>query len=196
MVEKILVRARDYLNSKASTFAFHMYPSALLTLLEDADPDNDPQVVSVRAGSAYAQGHIPGAINIGYQAVADLVNASKLIDPTKPAVVYCYTGHTGSLSTMALGILGYDVVNLLYGINGWTTSSAVASGQLKNFDSGTRAWDFPLDTDLGVGIDTLAAYDPPATGCQGCHTNFSAIWTDRVVDPPPGAVSAPSSGEG
>ena len=171
-----------------------MYPGNLATLLEDGDATNHPQIISVRAESAYDPGHVPGAINIPYRSVADLVNFTNLVDPGKPVVAYCYTGHTGSLSTVALGILGYKVVNLLYGMNGWSTT-APASGQLANFDT-NRGWDFPLNTDLPDGVDSLEDYDPPSTGCAGCHTSLTAIWTDLVERPEDAVILPPSSGEG
>ena len=194
VVKKILVRAGAYLNSVPTQFDLQVYPKALADNLEDGDAANDPQIISVRAASAYDAGHIPGAINIPYKSVADLVNYTKFaVAPGKPIVAYCYTGHTGSLSTMALGILGYDAKNLLYGMNGWSTT-APSSGQLVNFDL-NRGWDFPLHN-WGGGIDNLAAYTPPATGCQGCHTNLTALWAELVKFPEAGVVTPPSSGEG
>jgi rhodanese-related sulfurtransferase len=194
VVEKILVRGREYLNSASSQLDLQMFPGDLATLLEDENASNDPQIISVRAASAYEPGHIPGAVNVPYRSVADLVNFTNLVDPGKPVVVYCYTGHTGSLSTVALGILGYEVVNLLYGMNGWSTS-APASGQLAEFDT-NRGWDFPLDGDLPEGVDSLADYDPPSTGCEGCHTSLTAIWTDLEEAPEDAVILPPSSGEG
>lgn len=194
VIEKILVRAGDYLNSVPSQFDLQVYPSALSANLEDGDASNDPQIISVRGGAHYALGHVPGAINIGYKDVANLANTN-LIDPTKPVVAYCYTGHTGSLSTMALGILGYPVKNLLYGINGWNTSPAIASGQLVNFDL-MKAWDFPINDGDAEDLGSLADYIPP-TGCLECHGSLTAVFYDReVANPPVAAVEAPSEGEG
>lgn len=84
-VEKILVRAGNYLNSVPSQFDLQVYPADLAADLEDGDATNDPQVVSVRGGAHYALDHIPGALNIAYKEVADLAN-SELIDPTQPVV--------------------------------------------------------------------------------------------------------------
>jgi rhodanese-related sulfurtransferase len=193
VVEKILIRARDYLTSVPSQFDLEVYPKALADNLADGDATNDPQIISVRAADVYAGGHIPGAINIPYKDVAVLANAASL-DPTKETVVYCYTGHTGALSTMALGILGYKAKNLLYGMNGWSTT-APGSGQLADFDL-NRSWDFPLDTDLSDGVDSLAAYIPPSTGCQSCHTSLTAIWEDSIKTPLAAEVAPPSEGEG
>lgn len=193
-VKKILVRARDYLNSVPTQFDLQVYPKDLADNLEDGDAANDPQIISVRSAAAYNAGHIPGAINIPYQSVANLVDYTKFaVPPGEPIVVYCFTGHTGSLSTMALGILGYDAKNLLYGMNGWSTT-APSSGQLANFDL-NRGWDFPLHN-WGAGIDNLAVYTPPSTGCQGCHTSLTALWTELVKVPGGAVVTPPSSGEG
>ncbi len=193
VVNKILVRAKLYLNSVPTQFDLQMYPKALADNLEDGNTANDPQIISVRSAPHYAGGHIPGAINIPYQQVANLDNQTKFVDPSKPVAVYCYTGHTGSLSAMALGILGYNARDILWGMNGWSTT-VLGSGQLIAYDL-NKSWDFPLHN-WGDGIDNLAAYTPPSTGCQGCHTSLTAIFTELAKFPTAGAVAAPSSGEG
>ena len=193
VVNKILVRAKLYLNSVPTQFDLQMYPKALSDNLEDGTTANDPQIISVRSGPHYAGGHIPGAINIPYQQAANLENQTKFVDPSKPVAVYCYTGHTGSLAAMALGILGYNAKDILWGINGWSTT-VLGSGQLIAYDL-NKSWDFPLHN-WGSGIDNLAAYTPPSTGCQGCHTSLTAITTELWKFPAAGAVTAPSSGEG
>ncbi|MBN2720072.1 MAG: hypothetical protein JXR72_03100 [Proteobacteria bacterium] len=194
VIEKILIRAHLYLNSVPDQRDLHVYPTALAENLEDGDPTNDPQILSVRGGAADALGVIPGALGIPYKDVAVLAN-SGIIDPTRDTVVYCFTGHTGGLATMSLGILGYPVKNLLYGMNGWSTNTAISSGQLKNFDL-LRGWDFPINDGGEDDLTSLADYVPPA-GCAQCHTSLTAIFYDReVADPPPAAAAPPSTGEG
>ena len=56
--------------------------------------------------------------------VANPENLAKL-PADKPIVVYCYTGHTGQVATTVLGMLGYDVTNLKYGMMGWTEDDEV-----------------------------------------------------------------------
>jgi hypothetical protein len=133
-------------------------------------------------------------VNIQYQSVANLDAWTKFVSPTKDVVVYCFTGHTGALATMSLGILGYAVENVLYGMNGWTTSTAVSSGQLKSFDL-LKGWDLPLH-DWGTGIDALATYAPPSQGCTQCHTTLVAILCDTWANPSPAAPPPASTGEG
>jgi rhodanese-related sulfurtransferase len=194
LITKILLRARNYFGSFPTQFDMHVYPSVLAQNLEDGNAANNPQVIGVRATADDEKAHLPGAINIPYQKVADVANFTKFVDPSGPVVAYCYTGHTGGLGTMALGILGYHVRNLLYGINGWSTS-APTSGQLKDFDV-MRAWDFPVNNGSPQDLGSLADYVPPA-GCAGCHDSLTGVFYDREVANVPAAGTAPpSEGEG
>jgi sulfur-carrier protein adenylyltransferase/sulfurtransferase len=130
----------------------------LYELITDADPTNDPIIVSVRSAEDYAKGHIPGAINIPLNSIAKLENLQKL-NPDKQIVVYCYTGRTASQATAILNALGYDTVNLLWGISGWTTDQVVAP---KRFDPDTRV-DYPFET--GAGEEVPSA---PSGGGGAC----------------------------
>jgi len=130
----------------------------LYALITDANPANDPVIISVRKAEDYAKGHIPGAINIGFTSIAKIENLQKL-NPDKQIVVYCYTGRTGSQATAILNALGYDAVNLLWGISGWTTDSVVAP---KRFNPDTSV-DYPFET--GAGEEAPAE---PSDGGEPC----------------------------
>jgi len=121
----------------------------LYTLITDGDPSNDPIIISVRKAEDYTKGHIPGAVNIPFTSIAKKENLQKL-DPDKKIVVYCYTGRTGSQATAILNMLGYDAVNLLWGISGWTTDPVVAA---KRFDPDTSP-DYPFATGAGETVPT------------------------------------------
>ena len=74
----------------------------------------------------YALGHVEGAINIGWKAIADPANLASL--PTdQPIMVYCYTGHTGQVAATALKLLGYDVINMKFGMMGWSDDADVVA---------------------------------------------------------------------
>ncbi|MEA3334544.1 MAG: rhodanese-like domain-containing protein [Chloroflexota bacterium] len=123
---------------------------AVFENLNDGDPDNDPVIVSVRGPDHYALGHIPGAINIPWKTIADPANLAKL-PSDKPIVTYCYTGHTGQLANTVLGVLGYDTVNMKYGMMGWTQDDEVlATGR---YDPATSP-DYPLETDGDKATET------------------------------------------
>lgn len=84
-------------------------------------------IVSVRSAAHYAQGHVPGAINIPWKDIAKPENLAKL--PTDQTIlVYCYTGHTGQIASTVLSLLGYDAVNLRHGMAGWTTNPTYMGG--------------------------------------------------------------------
>jgi rhodanese-related sulfurtransferase len=189
----ILARAAAYFDRFTSDFQMQLVAPDLEALLSDPNPGNDPQILSVRGGPDYAKGHIRGAVNLGWKDVADLTKIG-VVDPSKPIVAYCYTGHTGSLSTIALGILGYDVRNLLYGMDGWNPSPAIGAGKLLNFDT-IRGWDLPVDDGSASDLGDLTAYTPP-TGCVACHSSLTAVLYDRTVDRPAEPDAPPSVGEG
>lgn len=50
-------------------------------------------------------------------------NEFKYLDPSKPVVTYCWTGHTSSILTAYLYVLGYDAYSLKYGANGMIYNS-------------------------------------------------------------------------
>jgi rhodanese-related sulfurtransferase len=137
---------------------------ALFDNLNDGDESNDPVVVSVRSADAYAMGHIPGAINIPWTKIADPENLAKL-PANKPIVVYCYTGHTGQAATTVLGMLGYDVLNLKYGMMGWTADDEVLD--TTRFDPATQP-DYPVETaaveETVVVEETAVPETMPVTG--------------------------------
>jgi rhodanese-related sulfurtransferase len=134
-------------DSYASNGFKNISAADLNALITDADPTNDPVIVSVRSADDYANGHIPGAINIPLKDIAKLENLKKL-NPDKQIVVYCYTGRTGSQATAILNALGYDATNLLWGISGWTTDPVVAP---KRFNPDTSV-DYPFETGAGEEV--------------------------------------------
>jgi rhodanese-related sulfurtransferase len=97
---------------------------ALFENLNDGDQDNDPFVLSVRSPEHYEEGHIAGAYNVPWREVAKAENLANL--PTDAQIAaYCYTGHTGQVAATVLGLMGYDVTNLKFGMMGWTDDADV-----------------------------------------------------------------------
>lgn len=110
----------SYVSSKAPVIT----AQAIFDNLNDGDASNDPLIVSVRSPDHYAVGHIPGAVNIPWRAIAKSENLAKL--PTdRQIVIYCYTGHTGAVATTALNMLGYDAINMKFGMGAWTRDATV-----------------------------------------------------------------------
>lgn len=92
--------------------------------LNDGDKSNDPLIIDIRAAADYANGHIPGAVNMTAKELFSAEGLAKL-PKNKQIVVNCYTGQTASQSVAALRMMGFDAYNLLYGISGWGTSDKI-----------------------------------------------------------------------
>lgn len=111
--------------------------------------------VSVRTASAYALGHVAGAINIPWREVTLAANASAL-NTDKTLAVYCYTGHTAGLAAGALSILGYDVANMKFGMMGWSDDPTIV---------GTTIWSesdcLGAATETTANLLTTTVYDFP-----------------------------------
>lgn len=100
-----------------------MSAATLYNNLNDGNTTNDPFILDVRSATDYALSHVAGAVNIPWKTVADPANLAKL--PTdKQIVVICYTGHTASFATMALGMLDYNATAMKYGMTSWTVDPA------------------------------------------------------------------------
>jgi len=89
-------------------------------------------ILSIRSAEHYTAGHIPGAINIGLDSLAD--NLGKL-NPDASVYVYCYTGHSAAQAASLLNLLGYDAYSLKFGMCSWTSDTSVNMG--KCFDAST-----------------------------------------------------------
>ena len=83
---------------------------------------SDFHLIDIRNPTDYSAGHIPGAINVQ---LGDLAKPEVLATlPTdRPILVVCYTGHTASIATAILCILGYDAWTLRFGMLSWDAST-------------------------------------------------------------------------
>jgi rhodanese-related sulfurtransferase len=155
----------------------------LFMLLNDDDEDNDPFIVSVRKPEDYTKGHIPGAVNIGFTALAQEENLSK-IPSDRPVIVYCYTGHTGSQATALLNILGYDATNLLFGMCSWTQDPEVAP---KCFDNETQSMDYEFELTPNAFVPVEMPCTEPAGfdaiyDAVGSYLNSGSAWNISAAD--------------
>jgi rhodanese-related sulfurtransferase len=177
----------------------------LFMLLNDDDTDNDPFIISVRKPEDYAKGHIPGAVNIGFTALAEKDTLAKL-PPNRPIVVYCYTGHTGSQATALLNMLGYDATNLLFGMCSWTKNTEVAPNCFNN-ETASMDYNFELTPNPFVPKEepVITPEKKPlplpeeavvmaGDTCVACHSSESIL--KQVAEPEEEVKSESTSGEG
>jgi rhodanese-related sulfurtransferase len=164
-----------------------MHADAVWENLSDGDADNDPVIVSVRSPEHYAVGHVPGAINIPWRSVAASENLAKL-SPDEKIVAYCYTGHTGQVAATVLGMLGYDVSNVKYGMMGWTEDDEVFAQT--RFGPDVQR-DYPVDSAAEMAMERACstaghrcARFPLVVGGAGSWSELARSW--RGPAPAPG----------
>ncbi|GAG21579.1 unnamed protein product, partial [marine sediment metagenome] len=95
-----------------------------------------PYIVSLRTAEDYAAGHIPDAVNIKFSELSTLPTGEEIL-------VYCYTGQSASFAAALLGVMDYDVQNLLHGMGSWSTDPDV---YVKRFNPDTHQGDFKIET--------------------------------------------------
>ncbi len=90
--------------------------------------DNGAVLVDVREEKEYADGAIPGAVNIPIRTL--IANLDK-VPADKPVIVYCASGHRAALANAVLHMAGYDNVRV--------------------FPAGYGAWEAAQDTAAAAG---------------------------------------------
>ncbi len=75
-------------------------------------------ILDVRTEEEFAEGHIPGAILIPHDAIADQAEAT-LANKDQLILVYCRSGNRSRQAAEALAELGYTNVVEFGGINDW-----------------------------------------------------------------------------
>lgn len=78
-----------------------------------------PTIVDVRTAQEYAEGHVPGAINIPVESIGS-DKPAELADADADLIVYCRTGVRSKQASDKLVELGYQHVNDMGGIVDWT----------------------------------------------------------------------------
>lgn len=79
----------------------------------------DMLILDVRSSSEYADGHIPGAINIPHDELQDRINEITA-NQASSVVVYCRSGHRAGLAANILAEHHFSNVLLLEGhMKGW-----------------------------------------------------------------------------
>ena len=74
----------------------------------------------------FDQGHLPGAIYIGYREIAKPENLAKL-PKDKDIIVYCNTGHEQNKVLSVLGMLGYKAYGMKWGYSSWKVAAPTAA---------------------------------------------------------------------
>lgn len=76
----------------------------------------DHLLLDVRTPEEFASGHIPGAVNIPVEALANRLSE---VPQTQTVVVYCRSGNRSATASQILAEAGYSSIYDLGGINAW-----------------------------------------------------------------------------
>ena len=86
-------------------------------LAERSASSKPPVIIDVRTAQEYAGGHIPGALNIPYDEVADRISE---VDAPHGVALYCLVGPRARRGEAALLGAGYgQVLHLEGGLSAW-----------------------------------------------------------------------------
>ena len=77
------------------------------------------QLVDVRTPGEHAAGNIPGSMNIDVKSDDFATCASRQLDKERPVAIYCRSGRRSKTAADILVGLGYKVIELDSGYNGW-----------------------------------------------------------------------------
>ena len=81
----------------------------------------DAALVDVRGADEFAEGHIPGAVNVPLANIADIADAADLADGFEtPLFVYCRSGSRSREAAYRLEKLGYTDVTDIGGIQSYS----------------------------------------------------------------------------
>lgn len=136
---------------------------ALNTMLAESAP----VLVDVRSEAEIKKdGYIDGSVAVAFSDM--LKNLDKLpADKDAPVVVYCASGHRGSIATLGMRMLGYtNVSNLAGGLNAWKAAKLPVAG----------AFDMPAV--IGAFLTALPAD-------QGFYSTAPAKLNEMLVDSNP-----------
>lgn len=138
-------------------------------------------IIDIRSTSAYAAGHLEGAVNIApiegnlVPVIAEAANAGD-----KPILVVCYSGQTACYTTALLRLSGYSNTQALkWGMSGWDNTTGswnsnkgdIVPDANWNTDAAIAPtkWDAAALTEIGTG-ETILASRITAVAASGLKT--------------------------
>lgn len=112
----LLQAAKDYFDYLPANSNMITVDPAKSDLVENLD---NYYVIDIRSEEAYAEGHIPGSVNIPFKEVGKAIDN---LPTDKTIVVVCYTGRTGNQTSAVLKMAGFDALGLRGGHEEWVNA--------------------------------------------------------------------------
>jgi rhodanese-related sulfurtransferase len=123
-------KAKEFFENKVS---FSTGPVEVHRMLKSGEQFN---LIDVRAGDDYAQGHIPGAINLPKDKWTTLEGLQK----DRVNILYCYTQtcHLAATAALEFASKGYPVMEMDGGFEAWKENDLEIDTQPVNRVHGSR----------------------------------------------------------
>lgn len=116
VVQKV---AYEYM-SNVPADGYHVMAEDVLKRIQAGDKNLVIVDVRMPKDKKYDQGHLPGAIYIGFKEIAKPENLAKL-PKDKDIIVLCDTGHEQNKALSVLRMLGYKAYDMKWGMMSWKT---------------------------------------------------------------------------
>ena len=107
------------------------------------------RIVDVRTPEEFAEGCIPGAVNVDWNGPDFISAIDARFDDAEPLYVYCRSGRRSAAAAKALKKAGYKVVNLLGGYQAWTDAGQRIDQDFKYAESLLKVGESVPDFELG-----------------------------------------------
>lgn len=111
--------ANEYMSNVPSD-GYHVMAADVLKRIQAGDKNMLIVDVRMPKDKKYDQGHLPGAIYIGFKEIAQPENLAKL-SKDKDIIVHCDTGHEQNKVLSVLRMLGYKAYDMKWGMMSWKT---------------------------------------------------------------------------
>jgi len=123
---KVIQKAADEYMSNIPPDGYHILAEDVLKRIQSGAKDFVIVDVRMPKDKKYDQGHLPGAIYIGFKEIAKPENLAKL-PKDKDIIVHCDTGHEQNKALSVLRLLGYKAYDMKWGYMSWKTSGPTAA---------------------------------------------------------------------
>jgi rhodanese-related sulfurtransferase len=143
-------------------------------------------LVDVRTADEYAEGFIPGAINIPLQELTAHLDLLPNLDQN--IVVYCGSGHRSAIAMTALNLLGYtNVRSLMGGFGPWSNAGKPVSQEVPAIEPGTAP---EIDLAIYEAVKDFLAAIP-----AGYYTVKAVDLKVELTENPPVLIDVRTDGE-
>lgn len=143
--------------------------------------NREVQLVDVRTAPEYAEGHLPGALNLDMGQPGFMEDASAVLDKNRPVAVYCRSGRRSAEAAASLAGSGFKVIDMKGGILDWTAEGKDVTADVYEVDSFRTAsgkivrFHALMHSSMLIDYDGLVIYVDPVRRNGGREVDYSPM---------------------